>query len=274
MAVRCDDNNPALWRDRLPTLSRDMHKYDRGHALIMGGYPKTGAARQAARAAARIGAGLVTVAVPEIAFPIYASALTSIMVHPVTGESGLASLLRDGKFAALLTGPGAGVDETTRANVLTMLAMGLPTVLDADALTSFSDGPAALFDGLIERCVLTPHEGEFARVFDVEGSRVERASLAAQLSGAVVILKGAETVIAAPDGRVIVSKNAPPTLATAGSGDVLAGIVVGLMAQGMEIFFAAAAAVWIHGASAEAFGPGLIADDLPDLLPAVLRRLA
>ncbi len=274
MAVRCDDNNPDLWRGRLPVLSRDAHKYDRGHALIVGGYPKTGAARLAARAAARIGAGLVTVAVPEIAFPIYASALTSIMVHPVADERGLASLLRDGKFAALLIGPGAGIDETTRGNVRKMLATGLPTVLDADALTSFSDGPAALFDGLSEHCVLTPHEGEFGRVFDVEGSRVERASLAAQLSGAVVILKGAETVIAAPDGGVIVNKNAPPTLATAGSGDVLAGIVVGLMAQGMEPFYAAAAAVWIHGASAEAFGPGLIADDLPDLLPAVLRRLA
>jgi ADP-dependent NAD(P)H-hydrate dehydratase / NAD(P)H-hydrate epimerase len=274
MAVRCDDNNPALWRSRLPTLSRDMHKYDRGHALIMGGYPRTGAARLAARAAARIGAGLVTVAVPEIAFPIYASALTSIMVHPVTDESGLASLLRDGKFAALLIGPGAGVDETTRANVRTMLATGLPAVLDADALTSFSDGPAALFDQLHAHCVLTPHEGEFIRVFDVKGSKVERASLAAKQSDAVVILKGSETVVAAPDGRVIVSKNAPPTLATAGSGDVLAGIVLGLIAQGMEPFFAAAAAVWIHGAAAEAFGAGLIADDLPDLLPAVLRQLA
>jgi ADP-dependent NAD(P)H-hydrate dehydratase / NAD(P)H-hydrate epimerase len=274
MAVRCAENGPALWHNRLPKLSRDAHKYDRGHALIVGGYPKTGAARLAARAAARIGAGLVTVAVPDIAFPIYATALTSIMVHPIDDDQGLAPLLRDGKFAAQLIGPGAGVGANTRANVRAMLATGLPIVLDADALTSFSDHPAALFAGLGEQCVLTPHEGEFTRIFDVGGSRAERAVLAARQSSAVVVLKGPETVIAAPDGHTIVNKNAPPTLATAGSGDVLAGIILGLLAQGMEPFFAAAAAVWIHGASADAFGPGLIADDLPDLLPAVLRRLA
>jgi ADP-dependent NAD(P)H-hydrate dehydratase / NAD(P)H-hydrate epimerase len=274
MAVGSAENDPALWHNRLPKLSRDAHKYDRGHALIVGGYPKTGAARLAARAAARIGAGLVTMAVPDIAFPIYATALTSIMVHPIDDGQGLAPLLRDGKFAAQLIGPGAGVGENTCANVRAMLATGLPIVLDADALTSFSDEPAGLFAGLGEQCVLTPHEGEFTRIFDVTGSRAERAVLAARQSGAVVILKGPETVIAAPDRRTIVNKNAPPTLATAGSGDVLAGIILGLLAQGMEPFFAAAAAVWIHGASADAFGPGLIADDLPDLLPAVLRRLA
>jgi ADP-dependent NAD(P)H-hydrate dehydratase / NAD(P)H-hydrate epimerase len=274
MAVRCAENDPALWHNRLPKLSRDAHKCDRGHALIVGGYPKTGAARLAARAAARIGAGLVTVAVPDIAFPIYATALTSIMVHPIDDGQGLAPLLRDGKFAALLIGPGAGVGANTCANVRAMLATGLPILLDADALTSFSDDPAGLFAGLGQQCVLTPHDGEFTRIFDVRGSRAERAAFAARQSGAVVILKGPETVIAAPDGRTIVNKNAPPTLATAGSGDVLAGIILGLLAQGMEPFLAAAAAVWIHGASADAFGPGLVADDLPDLLPAVLRRLA
>lgn len=273
MDARCVENDPELWRDSLPKRARDAHKYDHGHALILGGYPKTGAARLAARAAARIGAGLVTVAVPEIALPIYATALTSIMVHPLVDDHDLARLLHDGKFAAQLIGPGAGVGDRTRANVQAMLATGNPTVLDADALTSFADDPAALFAGLGQHCVLTPHEGEFARVFDMHGSKVERASQAAQQSGAVVILKGADTIIAAPDGRTITSSNAPPTLATAGSGDVLAGLVLGLMAQGMEAYDAAAAAVWIHGAAASAFGPGLIADDLPDLVPIVLRQL-
>ncbi len=267
------DNNPDLWLNHLPKLLGDAHKYVRGHALIIGGYPMTGAARLAARAAARAGAGLTTIVVPEIAFPIYATAVTSIMVHILADKNDLEQLLAEGKFTALLIGPGAGVGETTRANTRAMLATGLPTLLDADALTSFSDDPAAFFSGTHDRTVLTPHEGEFVRLFDVQGTKVERASYAARKSGAVIVLKGRETVIAAHDGRIIVNRNAPPTLATAGSGDVLGGIILGLLAQGMEPFMAAAAGVWMHGAAATAFGPGLVADDLPDLLPAVLRQL-
>jgi ADP-dependent NAD(P)H-hydrate dehydratase / NAD(P)H-hydrate epimerase len=267
------DNNPGLWLDHLPKLSGDAHKYTRGHALIFGGYPMTGAARLAARAAARAGAGLTTIAVPEIAFPIYATAVTSIMVHILADENDLEQLLAERKFTALLIGPGAGVGETTGANALAMLGTKLPTLLDADALTSFSDDPAIFLAATHDRTVLTPHEGEFARLFNVEGSKTERASFAARQSGAVVVLKGRETVIAAHDGRIIVNRNAPPTLATAGSGDVLGGIILGLLAQGMEPFMAAAAGVWMHGAAATAFGPGLLADDLPDLLPAVLRQL-
>jgi ADP-dependent NAD(P)H-hydrate dehydratase / NAD(P)H-hydrate epimerase len=267
------DNNPDLWLDHLPKLSGDAHKYTRGHALIFGGYPMTGAARLAARAAARAGAGLTTIAVPEIAFPIYATAVTSIMVHILADKNDLEQLLAERKFTALLIGPGAGVGETTRANTLAMLGAGLPTLLDADALTSFSDDPAIFLAATHDRTVLTPHEGEFARLFNVEGSKTERASFAARQSGAVVVLKGRETVIAAHDSRIIVNRNAPPTLATAGSGDVLGGIILGLLAQGMEPFMAAAAGVWMHGAAATAFGPGLLADDLPDLLPAVLRQL-
>jgi ADP-dependent NAD(P)H-hydrate dehydratase / NAD(P)H-hydrate epimerase len=274
MDARCFENDPELWQGSLPKRARDAHKHDCGHALIVGGYPKTGAARLAARAAARIGAGLITVAVPEIAFPIYASSLTSIMVHPMDEGDALAPLLHAGKFASLLIGPGSGVGQRTRDNVLAVLTTGLPAVLDADALTSFADNPATLFAGLGSHCVLTPHEGEFARVFDLQGSRVARALQAAQQSGAVVVLKGAQTIIAAPDGRVIRNSNAPATLATAGSGDVLAGLIAGLLAQGMESFLASAAAVWIHGAAASIFGPGLIADDLPDLVPAVLRQLS
>lgn len=267
-------NDPALWLDSLPKVSPDAHKYDRGHALVVGGYPMTGAARLAARAAARAGVGLTTVAVPEAAFAIYAATLTSIMVRPIVGAHDLDRLLAEQRFSALLIGPGAGVGPSTCAAVLTVLATRSPAVLDADALTSFADAPATLFGETHADCVMTPHEGEFARLFpEIEGSRIERASNAARTSRAIVVLKGRETIVAAPDGRVIVNGNAPPTLATAGSGDVLGGIILGLLAQGMEPFLAAAAAVWMHGAAAQAFGPGLIAEDLPDLLPAVLRQL-
>ncbi len=267
-------NSPDLWRDALPKLSRDAYKYQRGHALILGGYPITGAARLAARAAARIGAGLTTVAVPAIAFPIYATALTSIMVHAIDDKTDIAAVLAARAFSAVLAGPGLGVGAPTRDGVLAILATGLPTVLDADALTSFAADPPALFVATGANTMLTPHEGEFARLFDLQGTRADRALRAAAQSGAIVVLKGSETVIAAPDGRIIVNDDAPPTLATAGSGDVLAGIILGLLAQGMEPFLAAAAAVWMHGAAATAFGSGLIADDLPELLPAVLRQFA
>jgi ADP-dependent NAD(P)H-hydrate dehydratase / NAD(P)H-hydrate epimerase len=266
-------NDPVLWLDCLPKLSGDAHKHDHGHALIVGGYPMTGAARLAARAAARTGAGLTTVAVPEIAFPIYATALTCIMVQPLADKCDLNRLLCEHSFSALLIGPGAGVAARTCADALALLATGKPALLDADALTSFSDNPDSLFSATAGNSILTPHEGEFARLFKVQGSRIERASFAARQSGAVIVLKGRETVIAAPDGRIIVNRNAPTTLATAGSGDVLGGIILGLLAQGMDPYFAAAAGVWMHGAAATAFGPGLIADDLPDLLPAVLRLL-
>ena len=273
MTISCLDNVPAVWLHALPQLNDDACKYDRGHALIVGGYPMTGAARLVARAAARVGAGLTTVAVPEVAFAIYASALESIMVQALENSGALLQLLGARSFSAFAIGPGAGVGEATRNNVLTLLATRKPTLLDADALTSFSEGRDQLFSALHPTCVLTPHEGEFARLFDVQGSRAYRALNAAAESGAIVVLKGRETIIAAPDGRSIVNRNAPLTLATAGSGDVLAGIICGLLAQGMDPFFAAAAGVWMHGAAASAFGQGLIAEDLPDLLPMVLSRL-
>jgi NAD(P)H-hydrate epimerase len=216
----------------------------------------------------------VTVAVPAVALPIYATALTSIMVARLRQPKDLAGLLIDTRISALLIGPGAGVTDGTRAQALAMLATGRPTVLDADALTVFAPDPASLDHAIAGPCVMTPHEGEFRRIFDVTGDRLTRARAAAARSKAVIVLKGADTIIADPEGRAIVNTNAPPTLATAGSGDVLAGIVLGLLAQGMPVFPAAAAAVWLHGAAAALFGPGLIAEDLPDLLPAVLRGLA
>jgi ADP-dependent NAD(P)H-hydrate dehydratase / NAD(P)H-hydrate epimerase len=278
----CFENDPSLWAHALPTLHAESQKYTRGHALIVGGYPTTGASRLAARAAARAGAGLTTIAVPEVAFAIYAAALTSVMVSPLSAHSAqkdLARLLSDVRFKALLIGPGAGVNPSTREHVLALLKTGRPTVLDADAHTVFQDAPGDLFSAIQGPCVMTPHEGEFARIFKcgTATSKVDRALAAAQLSGAVIVLKGSDTVIASPDPQsamqTIVNTNAPPTLATAGSGDVLAGVITGLLAQGMPPFLAAAAAVWMHGAAASAFGPGLIAEDLTELLPGVLREL-
>ena len=275
------ENDPALWADALPTLHPDGNKYSRGHALVWGGWPTTGAARMAARAAARVGAGLTTVAVPEAALSVYAAALTSVMVSPVARPEDLEHLLADSRYSGLLIGPGAGVGPDTRARVLAMLRTGRATVLDADALSTFKGDPRSLFSAIAATsagaCVLTPHEGEFTRLFDgvvdLRSDKLTRARAAARASGAIVVLKGSDTVIAAPDGRAIINANAPPSLATAGAGDVLGGMVLGLLAQGMQAFQAAAAAVWLHGAAAADFGPGLLAEDLPDLLPAVFGQL-
>ncbi len=273
LAIDTWENTPALWRAKLPQWHGNINKYSRGHALLYGGYPMTGASRMAARAAARMGAGLTTIAVPEHAFAIYAAALTSIMAQPLAHSEDFARLLADPRYSAFSIGPGAGVSDATRLRALDMLKTGKPVVIDADAISVFASRPAELFEAIHGACVITPHEGEFKRIFDVTGDKVERARQAARRSGAVVVLKGADTVIAAPDGRAIINSNAPPTLATAGSGDVLGGFILGLLAQNMDAFPAAAAAVWLHGAAAAGFGAGLMAEDLPDLLPAVLREL-
>ena len=266
-------NDPSLWLQHLPQPALGGNKYGRGHALLYGGYPMTGAARLAARAAARAGAGLTSIAVAESALPLYAAALTSIMVRPLQAAGDFERLLADERFTGLLIGPGAGVDERTRARALAMLDTGRPVVLDADAISVFAGDAPALGRAIKGACVLTPHDGEFARLFDAAGGKLERARAAARNSGAILVLKGADTVIAAPDGRALINANAPATLATGGSGDVLGGIILGLLSQGMDPWLAAAAAVWLHGAAAAEFGPGLIAEDLPELLPGVLRRL-
>jgi hydroxyethylthiazole kinase-like uncharacterized protein yjeF len=270
-------NHPDWWRGAFPWPSAESHKYTRGHALVAGGAVMTGAARLAARAAARLGAGLVTVAAPEAAFSIYAAALTGIIVQPAAGLDAFRTLLADPRRNAALIGPGAGVGDETRDKVLAILAVAKRTVLDADALTSFANNAEVLFGAIRSPCVLTPHEGEFARLFaklpDGSGSKLDRACRAAKASGAVMLLKGNDTVIAAPDGRAAINPGAPPELATAGSGDVLAGIVLGLLAQGMPAFEAAAAAVWLHAEAARRFGPGLISEDLVEALPAALAAL-
>lgn len=267
------ENHPDLWRHAMPVRSLAGHKYTNGHALLWGGPVLTGAARMAARAAARAGAGLVTLAVPPASWPIYATALTSIMAVPIDSPAALDALLEDPRLTGLLIGPGAGSDGWMRSRVLQMLARGTPIVLDADVFTAFRSTPAAVLGAIRGACVMTPHEGEFARIFRCTGSKLARARQAATESSAVMVLKGADTVIASPNGRAIINTNAPPTLATAGAGDVLGGIILGLLTQGMPAFEAAAAGVWLHGACAEAFGPGLIAEDLPDLLPQILRGL-
>ncbi len=269
------ENGPALWRDMYPWPRFDQHKYSRGHALVVGGAAMTGAARLAAAAARRTGAGVVTVLSPPEALMIYRTSQVGTLVVRFETADDLAETLASPRSHALLAGPGNGVRPETRDNVLAVLATRKPVVLDADALTVFADDPAALFGAIDGPCVMTPHGGEFARLFGSAGAvgKLERARQAAEQAGAVVLLKGPDTVVAAPDGRAAITANAPPDLATAGSGDVLAGIAVALLAQGMPPFEAACAAAWLHGEAATAHGPGLIAEDLPGALPAVLAGL-
>ncbi|MBI1239622.1 MAG: NAD(P)H-hydrate dehydratase [Alphaproteobacteria bacterium] len=274
------ENAPGLWR--LPLPDPEAHKYARGHVLaVSGGIEGTGAARLSARAALRVGAGLVTLASPPDALAVNAAALTAIMVRRFAGAEGLKQLLADTRKNSVVLGPALGVGEATAALVRAALMSPAAITLDADGLTSFESAPDALFAairGRGGRTVLTPHAGEFKRLFpdlaDHPNGKLGAAREAAKRAGAVVILKGADTVIAAPDGRAAVNTNAPAFLATAGAGDVLAGLVAGLMAKGLAPFEAAAAAVWLHGAVAFAFGPGLIAEDLPEALPGVLAGLA
>jgi ADP-dependent NAD(P)H-hydrate dehydratase / NAD(P)H-hydrate epimerase len=294
---RCQINASPV----LPQPGQETHKYNRGHAVIVSGPAlSSGAARLGARGALRIGAGLVTLIGNSAASTINAAHTNAVMVRRVEGEDELRAFLKDERRNAILIGPGASVGEETASDVLTVLASKAAVVLDADALTSFvieetsahpdrasfgflragqtgTRSPASLFEAIkarTEPVVMTPHEGEFKRLFgDLKGSKLERAREAAKVSGAIIVLKGADTVIASPDGVAAINTNAPPTLATAGSGDVLAGFITGLLAQGMPAYVAACSAVWLHGECANLFGPGLIAEDLAEVLPEVLADL-
>lgn len=271
-------NTPALWQSLLPQPDANSHKYSRGYVLIQGGYPMTGAARLAALAAARSGAGITAIAVPENAFSIYASQLLSVMAKPYANIADLHALILDARVGALLIGPGAGNSTDTRQTTLTMLQSGKPVVIDADALSTFARQLDKLSKTITAACVLTPHAGEFQRLFGINPAsnldeRISQVLQASQQTNAVILLKGAHTVIAAPDGRLIVNEDAPPTLATAGAGDVLAGMITSLLAQGMPALEAAAAAAWIHSEAARLFGIGLMAEDLPELVPQVLEQL-
>ncbi|RCK34320.1 hypothetical protein TH9_08130 [Thalassospira xiamenensis] len=264
-------NEPGIWRAGIHWPGVDGHKYHRGHLLVVGGASMTGAGRLVARAARRAGAGLLTVVADPSALPVYAADSPGIMTAPIAS---LEDLLKDCRHNALIIGPGFGVGDETCSRIIPLLHYCRCTVLDADALTSFAEQPSTLFFAIQGPTVLTPHEGEFARLFpDIEGDKLSRARAAAKRSGATVLIKGADTVIAAPDGRAAINAIDAPWLATAGSGDVLAGIIGGLMAQGMEMFDAACMGAWLHARAGADLGPGLIAEDIPEHLPVLLGEL-
>jgi ADP-dependent NAD(P)H-hydrate dehydratase / NAD(P)H-hydrate epimerase len=287
---KCFANSPSVWGHDFPIPRIGGHKYSRGHALVMSGsLGHTGAARLAARGALRAGAGLVSIVTPSDALAAHAAALTAIMTRVCDSAEDLKALLQDQRLNVLVMGPALGVGERTRQLVLTALARPKPVaeagrsppafVLDADALTSFADSFTALAEAIRASgapVVLTPHDGEFQKLFGGhvrDGSKLERVRAAAALSGAIVLLKGPDSTVAEPGGRATIGYDLPPWLATAGSGDVLAGIIGGLLAQDMPSFEAVSAAVWLHGAAAGHFGPGLISEDIPEHLPPVFRRL-
>lgn len=264
----------ADWREALPWPGPDTHKHQRGRlGVVSGRATQTGAARLAARAGLRIGAGVVRILCPPDAAAVIAPAIEAIMLTPFASDEALVEAATG--MDAVVIGPAAGITEATRANVRALAATGAALVVDADGLTVFEGWPDDLFEVLDRDDVLTPHEGEFQRLFPglLDQGRQAAVRKAAQTAGAVVLLKGRETLIAAPDGRFAANPNGSPWLATAGTGDVLAGMIGGLVAQRMDSFDAARAAAWMHAEAARSFGPGLIAEDLPERLPQVLGAL-
>lgn len=271
MSFRCTlSDERTIERPVLLVPPADTHKYARGAAVVFSGPAlRTGASRLTAQAALVVGAGLVTLVGEHEALKEHAAHVTAVMLR----EADVHLTVVDDRVRAAAIGPGAGISEQTRETVLHLLKKGIPLVLDADAITSFADNPAELFEQLHDQVVLTPHEGEFARLFPAIdlADRLTAARLAAELSGAVVLLKGPETVVAAPDGRLAVNRHAAPWLATAGSGDVLAGLICGVLAQGNTAFEAACIASWLHGDIGVRGGPGLTADAMAGLIPLVLK---
>lgn len=274
--TRLHENGPELWLHAYPWPRRDTHKSERGRLVVVSGPPwSTGAARLSARGGLRVGAGLVTLLSHPDALRVNAAHLEAVMLRPFANADELHAAA-EGAQAAVI-GPAAGIGGDTRANLLGLSRTGAGLVVDADVLSSFRSEPDALFAALDASDVLTPHPGEFDRIFPGllkdSPERITAARTAAARAGCVVLLKGADTVVAAPDGRAVVNTNAAPWLATAGSGDVLAGIIAGLIAQGMASFEAACAGAWIHAEAGRGFGPGLISEDLPERVPGVLSNL-
>jgi NAD(P)H-hydrate epimerase len=273
---QCWRNTPALWRDRLRAPQLADHKYTRGHLLVIGGGVMTGAGRLVARAARRAGAGMVTLAAPAAALPIYAADQPGLITLPLPEPKELANLLLARRISACVIGPGGGVGAGLRDLVLALLATGRPCLVDADGLTSFAGQAEILAAAVGGPLLITPHEGEFGRLFPdlkAEQGKLARARAAAARLGGAVLFKGADSVVAAADGSAVINDNAPPDLASAGTGDILAGICGAFLAQGLPAFEAGAAATWIHGAAGAAIGRGLIAEDLPEALPRILTSL-
>lgn len=274
-------NDPVLWLATMPRIGPLDHKYSRGHALVFGSKEMPGAGRLAARAARRVGAGMLSVAAPAEVLPLFQFDQPGLIARPASRPEDIVEILLDSRISGLMVGAGMLPDALTREAVLNVLASSRPAVVDGGGLTAFADRPQDLFGLGRADVVLTPHEGEFMRLFPDLGpslGKLERAREAARRSRCTLVLKGADTVIAAPPGgdgpdRLAINTVASPYLATAGSGDVLAGLILGLLAQGMPAFAAAAAAVWLHGSAGVAAGPGLIAEDLPERIPDLLRGL-
>jgi hydroxyethylthiazole kinase-like uncharacterized protein yjeF len=270
------ENTPDVWGGGIEGKPRNSHKYDHGHVVVLGGRLMTGAACLAGKSALRMGAGLVTVAAMPDVCPTYRAFLPSLIVEPMTELARFKEHIKDSRRNVALLGPGAGFDNPAalKKAVLDVCQRDpkMICILDADALTVFEDDPRVLTRVTGAHCILTPHEGEFARIFpDLKGSKIERAVAASTRSKAVIVLKGPDTVIAAPDGRCVVNESGTGWLATAGAGDVLAGMIAGLSARGlMDSFETACACVYLHGKAAEAIGPGLISTDLPDMIPLLL----
>ena len=284
-------NHPDLWMHNWPDYPATAHKYHRSHVLVCsGGVEQGGAARLAARAALRGGAGLVTIASPTDALASHAAAVQAIMVRRCDGIKDWCQLLADHRRHVLVIGPGLGLFPEETETIRQMIAEGVRAkralVLDAGALTAYA-GAADLLkaelagNGLRDApCVITPHEGEFSRLFSQQDdilhppSKAERALAAARYLDCVVVLKGADTVIASPDGLMRINDNAPAWLATAGTGDVLAGLVAAFLAQAVPACDAAAMAVYVHGLAGQRGGRYLVADDLEALLQPCLQELA
>jgi hydroxyethylthiazole kinase-like uncharacterized protein yjeF len=277
-------NDLALWRRAWPEHRADTHKFRRGAvAVLAGGIAGVGAPRLSARSALRIGAGLATILCEPEALPVHAArGPNALMQQAVADRAALEAFLGDRRISAIVAGPALGLDQRAQHLARAVIESDRPAVLDADALTAlagFSDGGVRLLRGRNGETVLTPHEGEFQRLFGQEASiagepsKLERARQAAVLSGAVVVYKGADTVIAAPDGCAAINATGSAALATAGSGDVLAGLIAGLLAQGMPAFEASCAAAWLHGLAGEKLGMGLMADDLPEAIPSLLQEI-
>ena len=265
-------NDPESWRHLVPVPVADSNKFNRGHLLVVAGAEFTGAARLVSLAARRAGAGLVTVLAPDAALPVFKSGDAGTMARSIAQVE---SMLADTRCSAVVIGPGSGAGPDTRARVMAAQAWGKAMVVDADALTALAAGGTVRFENAAQRIVMTPHEGEFARLWgEPSGDKIVRTRAAARQSGAVVLLKGADTVIAHPEGRVSISVNGPPWLATAGAGDVLAGVIGALMAQGLDAFDAATMGAWVHGEAARLMGPGLIAEDLAPTVGRILAGLS